>query len=1118
MNYQYRVGGSLAHNHPTYVERKADRDLLNALKDGKFCYVFNCRQMGKSSSRVRVTHALQEMGMACASVDITSIGSDDNLSKWYNGVITRLFLGFNLTGKINIKTWLKDRENLSPVQRLGQFIEEVLLVYVSGRIFIFIDEIDKILSLKFSLDDFFSLIRYCYNQRAENSDYERITFALFGVATPSDLIREKTQTSFNIGEAIELTGFTLDEVKPLENGFQDKVNEPRKIIGDILDWTGGQPFLTQKICQLILDTDSIDPDVESIIRENIIHNWESKDEPVHFRTIADRLLRNERKAGRLLGIYQRILENGSIEYDDSPEQSELRLTGLVVKKDGRLFVYNPIYRAIFNPEWVKRELDKLRPYSKAIEAWKESNYTDESTLLRGQTLQNALDWSRGKSLSDLDYQFLTASQNLDKREAEIHLETERKANKILAIANRKAKRRIQIGSAVLLVSILGASLALFQVQQAWDKVEEARTGIRLQRDGDTALRQFQVESIESLVSALQAGIELQNIVRDGREFVEYPATSPMIALQQILDNIQEKNQLEGHQGTIYSVSISPDGKTIATASEDGTVKLWDRQGKLINTLKSHQGAVYSVAFSPDGERIATASEDKTARIQDLQGRILATLPGHERSVYSVNFSPDGRTLVTTSRDGTAKLWNLQGKLLHTFRGHQKSVDDASFSPDGRTIATASRDGTIKVWDLAGKLLWSLGRENIDAFYSVSFSPDGKLIAGANKDKTVKIWDNNGKLQASLVGHQDYINNVTFSPTGKFIATASSDGTAKLWSPRGKELATLRGHQESIFDVAIAQDGKRVVTGSSDRTARIWDTGNLETNSHNNTDNSAVGIDPIGSTVAIATKDGQISLLDSRGKTLHSFPSEMSSIYSLAFSPDGRAIAAVGRKGKVKIWNRQGKSRTEFLASPVPLYSVAFTPDSRQLVTGSSDGRVQRWDWQSDPPRSIDSFRADTNIIYDIALSPDGKKIASASRGTVKIRDTADNSVQALTRDSFPIYGVSFSPDGRQIATISRDGTARNWDTRGNLLAEYKIAGDIVFAIAFRPDGREISIVSRDGRVITWPVESPDHYLEKLLVRGCVWLKDYLATHPDEWEKVRDCQSFPKNRPRENGGK
>lgn len=263
LDYHYRVGGSLAHNHPTYVERQADTELLSALLEGKFCYVFNCRQMGKSSLRVRTMHQLQLKGMSCASVDITSLGSDITREQWYCGIITQLFLGFNLVGKLNLKVWLREREELSPVQKLGQFIEEVLFVKCPGeKIFIFIDEIDKVLSLKFSLDDFFSFIRFCYNQRAENQTYNRITFALFGVATPDDLIREKTQTSFNIGQPIELTGFTPEEVQPLEMGFIDQADRPSSVLKEILYWSGGQPFLTQKICQLLINFSSFIPEGE----------------------------------------------------------------------------------------------------------------------------------------------------------------------------------------------------------------------------------------------------------------------------------------------------------------------------------------------------------------------------------------------------------------------------------------------------------------------------------------------------------------------------------------------------------------------------------------------------------------------------------------------------------------------------------------------------------------------------------------------------------------------------------------------------------------------------------------------------------------------------------------
>lgn len=778
MNYQYRVGGSLAYNHPTYIERNADRELLTALKNGQFCYVFNCRQMGKSSLRVRVTHILQQLGMDCASVDITSLGSNDNLSQWYNGVITRLFLGFNLTGKINLKSWLREREDLPPVQRLGQFIEEVLLVYCRGeKIYIFIDEIDKILSLQFSLDDFFSLIRYCYNQRAENAQYERITFALFGVATPADLIREKTQTSFNIGQAIELTGFNLAEIAPLAAGLSSQSNYQPDCLEKIIFWTGGQPFLTQKICQLLRESDL---DIETLIKERIINNWESQDEPVHLRTIADRLLRNQDKAARLLGIYQQILEKEAIPYDDSPEQGELRLSGLVVKKDNQLVVYNPIYREIFNLNWVEKQLEQLRPYSEAIAAWQQSNYTDESRLLRGKALNNALDWSQGKSLSNLDYQFLTASQNLDKREAEISLETQKQANKILAIAHQKATKRIQIGSVILIASLLGSLLAFIQVKQAWQQVETAQLGIQLQRNGDSYWQQFHFEELESLMAAMQAVNSLKNIVTDDQTLSKYPATSPIITLQQILDRIQEKNQLQGHRGTIYSVSISPDRQKIASASQDKTVKIWNQKGENIQTLTGHQGAVYSVIFSPDGQK----------------------------------------------------------------------------------IATASRDGTIKIWDLSGKIILSLGQENTEAFYSVNFSPDGQKIAGAAADKTAKIWDLEGNLIATFRGHQDFVNSVNFSPDGQFIITASSDGSAKIWGMQGEEITTLRGHQESVFTAVFSQDGKQVVTGSSDETAKIWQLNNLN---QTRADNTSVTINSQGNIIAIANKDGQITLLDSQGK-------------------------------------------------------------------------------------------------------------------------------------------------------------------------------------------------------------------------------------------------------------
>lgn len=365
--YNYQITGSLHKNHPSYVIRPADNELYNALKAGEFCYILNSRQMGKSSLRVRTMQKLIEENFVCASVDITNIITDDiTPDQWYKGLISELLRSFSLSGHFNLTTWWREREGISGVQKFSWFIEDVLLTqFVGQQIVLFIDEIDSILTLKFPIDDFFAVIRFCYNKRAENPNYNRLTFALFGVATPSDLMKDKTRTPFNIGKAIELTGLALENAEPLAKGLAEYADNPLAVIGEILNWTGGQPFLTQKLCQLVIYSHSIIPEgremelVENLVRNQVIKNWESQDDPQHLRTIRHRILHNERRAIQLLNLYKPILEYGEIPTTNNSDEVELRLSGLVVKADSTLKVYNRIYENVFNLDWLEKQLASL---------------------------------------------------------------------------------------------------------------------------------------------------------------------------------------------------------------------------------------------------------------------------------------------------------------------------------------------------------------------------------------------------------------------------------------------------------------------------------------------------------------------------------------------------------------------------------------------------------------------------------------------------------------------------------------------------------------------------------------------------------------------------------------
>nr|MBW4493596.1 hypothetical protein [Oscillatoria princeps RMCB-10] len=517
-----------------------------------------------------------------------------------------------------------------------------------------------------------------------------------------------------------------------------------------------------------------------------------------------------------------------------------------------------------------------------------------------------------------------------------------KARQILEAANKKATLRIRIASGVLAVSLVASAIAGIWARNTIQEVQEVT---RLEQDGANALRQYEFQSIEALLSAMRAGQELKELVKN-RPGEDYPTTTPILAVQTILDNIWERNQLKGHQGAVSSASFSPDGKRIVTASDDNTARVWDSTGKQLYELKGHQSAVYSASFSTDGKRILTASWDNTARVWDsTTGKQLYELKGHQSPVYSASFSPDGKRILTASWDNTARVWDsTTGKQLYELKGHQSPVYSASFSPDGKRIVTASNDRTARVWDSTGKQLYEL-KGHQSAVSSASFSPDGKRIVTASNDRTARVWDSTGKLLSELKGHQSAVSSASFSPDGKRIVTASWDGTARVWDSTGKQLYELKGHQSPVNSASFSPDGKRIVTASFDNTARVWDsTGKqlYELKGHQSPVNSA-SFSPDGKRIVTASWDNTARVWDSTGKQLYELKGHQSPVYSASFSPDGKRIVTASSDRTARVWDSTGKQLYELKGHQDAVNSASFSPDGKRIVTASWDGTARVWD-------------------------------------------------------------------------------------------------------------------------------------------------------------------------------
>jgi WD40 repeat protein len=536
----------------------------------------------------------------------------------------------------------------------------------------------------------------------------------------------------------------------------------------------------------------------------------------------------------------------------------------------------------------------------------------------------------------------------------------------------------------------------------------------------------------------------------------------------------------GHEAEVQSISWSPDSRRIATGSRDCTVRVWDAAtGELTDLHREHTAEVQCVAWSPDGRLLASAASDRTVRLWDPAG-MAATLTGHTSEVRAVTWHPDGHLLATASRDHTLRLWQLKDHAsLGVFAKLDREIDAVAWSPDGHKLATGSRDRCARVWDAADGRMLAVMHGHTDSVRGVAWSHDSARLATASYDASCVIWDaRTGEETATLRGHRGWIFAAAWSPDDSHVATASQDGCARIWDPtHGDELAVWNGHTADVKAVQWAPGGTRIASSSRDLTARIWrvvDGAELHCLRGHDEDVRGLAWRPDDSMIATASYDGTIRLWDSdTGETRGLLRGHQRWVFSIAWSPDGRRLASGSQDGSVRIWTLPETAGGD-IPDPLVLVghdddvrSTAWSHDGTLIASGGRDRTARIWTADGHLVRVLDEHDGEVNAV---AWAPHTRRLATASQDrTVRIWEP--DSVQPLAilqgHDS-DVRCVAWSPGGDRLATGSQDRTARIWHERGHVeVAVLHGHRDWIESIAWSPDGTRVVTASRDRTVRIW---------------------------------------------------
>ncbi len=692
------------------------------------------------------------------------------------------------------------------------------------------------------------------------------------------------------------------------------------------------------------------------------------------------------------------------------------------------------------------------------------------------------------------------------------------------------------------VALLSASLAvvvvigLAGVSWQWRRAERhVQIETRQRQHLEQVLADNEIQEAERLFAADDVSSALARLARVLRQ-----NPSNQVALGRLVSALTYRSYALPvtapltHEATVMTAEFSPDGQSVVTGADDGTVRVWEvRTGRRLLDWRGHADKVRYAVFSRDGLSIATASADSTARVWDARTGHPVTPPlQHRQVVRRVHFSADGSQVVTASGDATARLWDSRsGVEIIPPLQHSKYVGEAVFSPDGRWIATASDDGTACIWSaqtgrrVAGPL------RHLDEVIAIRFSPDNRRVVTASADRTARIWDAvTGAALTPPLQHRELVSFATFNADGTRVVTASWDNSACVWnaatgesveppllfetdvlhaefSPDGRRVFAIADTAARVWDAETGapltepfaheaplkhhggfnRDGGKVVTPSADQTAIVWDVGGgaaRATTSWSASDRlTLLTSSPDGRRLAgLLMTNQSVQVWDAVTGQIVGRPMRHSNlVMTIQFSPDGRRLLTACRDGRARIWDASsGELSFSSLAHAEWIKSARFSADGRRVVTAGDDRAARIWDATSGR-ESTGPLMHDREVQW-AEFSPDGKKVVSASSdATARVWDgLTGQPITAPLRHELGLRSAQFSPDSKWVLTASEDGTARLWDAvSGQPVGRPLAHRGHVQSAQFNRDGTRIVTVSTDQTVRVWDARTSEPMTEPL---------------------------------------